>query len=192
MKVRSISALQISKLPLLEWTGDVKVLVTMNQMEGVTALLMKKETVLGFDVEYLSGGRLPALVQLATATCVYLFRILGSALLLATLIPLFKSEAVVKAGVGVYNDCLGLSRLEYFHPRGFHEIADMTSHLGFQHRGLRALAAMILGKRVSKAKPTAKGWAQTKLNTEQITYAATDAWVGLRLFLVVKEKSHTL
>ena len=49
------------------------------------------------------------------------------------------------------------------------------------NQGLRGLAALLLGFRVSKGSQTSR-WAQRTLTRTQIEYAATDAWVGRELY----------
>ncbi|MEI7850779.1 MAG: hypothetical protein WCH86_03020, partial [Kiritimatiellales bacterium] len=48
--------------------------------------------------------------------------------------------------------------------------------------GLRGLAALLLGFRVSKREQTSN-WAKNELTESQIRYAATDAWLGREIYL---------
>ena len=72
--------------------------------------------------------------------------------------------------------------MEDFQPAGFVEIADITLALGYENRGLRALAALLMQGRISKAAQVSN-WARKELDQRQIRYAATDAWVSRELYL---------
>ena len=53
---------------------------------------------------------------------------------------------------------------------------------GYGQTGLRNLAAIFLDIRIPKGSRTSN-WAAAQLTRQQITYAATDAWVCRELFL---------
>ena len=53
---------------------------------------------------------------------------------------------------------------------------------GFRVGSLRKLCALLMGFRMSK-KQQCSNWARLDLTTEQIKYAATDAWVSQQLAL---------
>jgi ribonuclease D len=182
---RRISKAEINELPLIAWEGPVKILDTVSEMEAAVGQLVK-ETHLGFDTETRPSFRKgehypPALVQLASADCVYLFRI-SQTKTLAPLIPLFQAEAIRKTGVAIADDVKELRTLEDFLPAGFVEIADLTAKLKYENRGLRALAALLLKGRISKAAQVTN-WARESLDARQIRYAATDAWISREIYL---------
>ena len=182
---RSIAKAEINELPLIAWEGPVSVLETIEEMEAAAARLME-ESILGFDTEtrpaFKKGESYPpALVQLATATEVVLFRI-SKVKTLAPLIPLLESPEVIKAGVAIRDDVKELRAMEMFSPAGLVEITDLTVPLGYENRGLRPLAGLLLGGRISKAAQVSN-WARPELSEKQIRYAATDAWISRELYL---------
>ena len=69
-----------------------------------------------------------------------------------------------------------------FQPAGFVEIADLTTRAGILNTGLRSLAGILLGFRISK-RAQVSNWAKKDLSEMQIQYAATDAWVSRSLYL---------
>ena len=76
---RKISKAEINELPLIAWEGEIKILESSEEMEAAAADLAN-ESHLGFDTEtrpsFKKGDYYPpALIQLATEHCVYLFRI---------------------------------------------------------------------------------------------------------------------
>jgi ribonuclease D len=192
---KNITKKGIRNLPLLEWEGHVKVLETLPQMQSAvdTILSLQNTTVLGFDTEtrpcFRKGQWNPtALVQIATAECVYLFRICKlERSNFAPLIPLLESKRLIKCGVNIAQDVKELLKVQTFTPRSFHELSDMTRQLGYVPVGLRSLAALLLQGRVSKTAQMSN-WEKPRLEQGEIKYAATDAWVGLELYRVVTEQ----
>lgn len=175
----------INALPLIFWDGPVQVIEQLDEMHSVVARLMN-ESHLGFDTETRPSFKKgeyhpPALVQLATADCVYLFRI-SKVNTLEALKPLFESEDILKTGVAIRDDVKELRAMETFSPAGFVEITDITSQKKIENKGLRALAALLMGGRISKGAQVSN-WAKQELDEKQIRYAATDAWISRELYI---------
>jgi len=57
-----------------------------------------------------------------------------------------------------------------------------AKQVGIKNYGLRGLAAMMLGFRISK-KAQVSNWARKNLSPLQVQYAATDAWVSREIYL---------
>lgn len=181
---RKISKTEINELPLIAWEGEIQILETIESMEAA-ATKLATETHLGFDTEtrptFKKGEYYPpALVQLATEDCVYLFRI-SKTKCLEPLIPILESPEILKTGVAIKDDVKELQAMEPFNPAGFLEIADITVKLGYENRGLRALAGLLLHGRISKAAQVSN-WARPELDNKQIRYAATDAWISREIY----------
>jgi ribonuclease D len=182
---QKITKAEINELPLIQWDGEVQVLETLESMQEAVDLL-QREAHLGFDTEtrptFKKGEYYPpALIQLATESCVYLFRICKIKTL-EPLIPILEAKDILKTGVAIKDDVKELRAVSEFSPGGFTEIADLTVKLGYENRGLRALAALMLGGRISKAAQVSN-WARSELDDKQIRYAATDAWVSRELYV---------
>lgn len=182
---KRISKAEINELPLIKWEGETKILDTIEAMEAAASELAE-ESHLGFDTEtrpcFKKGEYYPpALIQLATADCVYLFRI-GRTNTLAPLRPILESPSIIKTGVAIKDDVKELRAVEEFNPDGFIEIADITTKLGYENRGLRALTGLLMNGRISKAAQVSN-WARSELDQKQIRYAATDAWVSRELYV---------
>lgn len=181
---RKISKAEINDLPMIAWDGDIQILETIDAMELAVERL-KSETHLGFDTEtrptFKKGEYYPpALIQLASSSCVYLFRI-SKTKTLAPLLPILESSHILKTGVAIKDDVKELRTMEDFEASGFVEIADITTKLGYENRGLRALAALLLNGRISKAAQVSN-WARAELDNKQIRYAATDAWISRDIY----------
>lgn len=181
---RKISKAEINDLPLIAWEGEIQIVESVEKMEAVAATLAK-ESHLGFDTEtrpsFKKGDYYPpALIQLATKHCVYLFRI-SETETFDPLLPILESPHILKTGVAIKDDVKELRAMEDFTPNGFIEIADITVRLGYENRGLRALAGLLLQGRISKAAQVTN-WARPKLDNKQVRYAATDAWISREIY----------
>jgi len=184
---RRISKAELNELPLIAWEGRIEILDTIKTMEAAVAKL-RTQPLLGFDTEtrptFKKGQYYPpALIQLGTADCVYLFRI-SRTKTFAPLLPLLEDANILKTGVAIKDDVKELQAMEAFEPVGFVEITDLTVKQGIENRGLRALAGLLLGGRISKAAQVSN-WARRELDPKQIRYAATDAWISRELYLKV-------
>ncbi len=182
---RKISKAEINELPMIAWEGRIEILNTPEEMTAAVETLMG-ESILGFDTEtrptFKKGEYYPpALIQLCTSDCVYLFRI-SEAGTFEPLLPILESETILKTGIGIKEDVKELRAVQTFNAGGFVEVSEITLKLGIENRGLRALAGLLLGGRISKAAQVSN-WARKELDNKQIRYAATDAWVSRELYL---------
>ena len=142
-----ISKDELNALPLIFWEGRIEILNTVEAMEAAVDIL-KDKSPLGFDVEtrpcFKKGEYYPpALIQVGDEDCVYLFRICKTKTF-APLLPLLESAAVLKSGVAIKDDVKELKAMADFNPSGFVEVTDITRPLGYENRGLRALAGLLL------------------------------------------------
>lgn len=182
--LKKISKAEINELPLIQWQGEIQTLNSAEEMEDAVAEL-RNYPHLGFDTEtrptFKKGQYYPpALIQLASPQCVYLFRICKIKTL-EPILPLLESHEILKTGVAIKDDVKELRAMQDFEPAGFIEIADITTGLGYENRGLRALAGLLLGGRISKAAQVSN-WARPELDKKQIRYAATDAWISREIY----------
>lgn len=175
---------EINACPMRRWEGKVQVVRTPEDMPEAVAQLGREHT-LGFDTEtrpaYKKGeSYLPSLLQLATHSKVFIFQLkhLG---LPKELHNLLADPTIVKAGVALDFDVRELKKLSCFKPGGFVDLGNLAKEKGIKNHGLRGLAAVLLGFRISKGARTSN-WANDTLTKSQINYAATDAWVGRELY----------
>jgi ribonuclease D len=192
-----ISKEEINELPLNAYEGPVHLISDDRQLAEVLPAL-KKETVLGFDTEsrpsFKKGQNFPAsLIQLGGENDVWLFQIQKLENKEA-LWKILADNSVIKAGVAIQDDIKKLQDISPFKPGGFVEIATLTQQAGILNTGLRNLAGLLLGFRISK-RAQVSNWAKSILTEAQIQYAATDAWVSRRLYLhmmAIKERAAAL
>jgi ribonuclease D len=172
-------------LPLLGFRGRVELVDDDDALPPALAEL-SRVSVLGFDTESKPTFRRedevrpPALLQLATGARAWLFQ-LRQITRHGDLFGVLADPSIKKVGVAPHDDIKGLNRIAPFEPGGFVDIGDLATKRGIVTTGLRNLAGMFLGGRISKAAQVSN-WEQNPLTKKQITYAATDAWVSLRIF----------
>ena len=178
-----ISKEAINRLPLIRYKGEIRLVDNESGLEKAV-LALGCEKVLGFDTEtrptFRRGQSYPlALLQLAGAKVVYLFQLnfLDS---LDHLIPLLSDPGIIKAGVAIHDDIRKLREITEFKPAGFLELSSISQKLDIVNTGLRSLSAIFLNTRVSKGAQVTN-WNRRQLTRAQIKYAATDAWVSLKL-----------
>lgn len=180
---------QINSYPITKYQGPIHLIRHPEDVEHAVAEL-EKETLLGFDTETRPTFRAgqshpPAVLQLAGEEAVYVFQ-LTHCRLPESLRGLLANPEIVKAGVGLDRDIRELNELAPYEPAGFVDVGELAKQAGCMNHGLRGLATLLLGFRVSKSCQTSN-WAQRKLTRAQIEYAATDAWVGRELYQKLKE-----
>lgn len=191
--LRRLTGDEINEMPLVHYEGPVEVVRSIRQLEKAMEPLMA-EPILGFDTEARPSFRkgdqhLPSLIQLATASCVYLLQ-LEHVPLSDEVIALLSSEKHIKAGVSIGEDMRELGLLRPFTPQGHVDLADIAEKNKVSSRGLRSLAACFFGERISKG-PQCSNWSLPNLSKRQIVYAATDAWMGRRLYMRMLELGMT-
>ncbi len=186
---RRMSKEEINERPIRKWTGPVH-LVRSREQAGDAVEHLARESLLGFDTEtrpaFRKGQRyLPSLLQLAGEKEVFIFQIRHLGLPRAVR-SILADPAIIKAGVSPDFDVRELKKIAPFHDAGFVDLGRLARQAGIRNHGLRGLAAVLLGLRITKSAQTSN-WAQETLTPAQITYAATDAWISRRIYLALKQ-----
>lgn len=179
---------QINAHPVKKYQGRIHLIRRSEQIEPAVRQL-EKEKVLGFDTEtrptfQVGQSYLPAVLQLVGEQAAYIFQ-LRHCRLSQALCRLLANPKIIKAGVACNRDVQELTKLASFKPAGFVDVGELAKQAGCPNHGLRGLATMLLGFRVSKRSQTSN-WANETLTRAQIEYAATDAWVGRELYQKVQ------
>lgn len=182
--LQNITGEELSGYDLSWFKGDIVVVdnvITFRQ--SFPRLLNSK--ILGFDTETRPSFRKwrknkVSLIQLANNDVACLFRI-NKIGIPEELMDLLTNPNVIKAGVAIHDDIRFLSRVKKFSPSGFVDLQKFVKDYGIQSAGLKKLAAIILGFRISKQQQVTN-WEADQLTEAQQIYAATDAWVCFQIY----------
>ena len=175
--------------------------------EGISVINDTSFQFVGMDTEtrpkFNKGGKEhpPALLQIATPTTAYLFRLAfvqgnryihkgTNSTMTPSLIDLLSDNTIIKVGVGIHADIKELNRTY-----GQSTCGDGSSYLDLaplvalkwptiRRAGLRNLTATLLGYKLSKAQQM-KNWECEHLTPAMMAYAASDAFVALDLLAAI-------
>jgi ribonuclease D len=180
----SISAEEIKELELSWFGGEIVVVDNFQIFNSVLPRLINSE-VLGFDTETkpsFKKGRnnKVSLIQLADKDIACLFRI-NKIGIPDKLADILSNPKIIKCGVAIHDDIRVLSGIRKFSPAGFIDLQAFVKSYGIESSGLKKLAAIILGFRISKRQQVTD-WEAEKLSEAQQIYAATDAWVCQQIY----------
>lgn len=175
---------ELKELPLGSYDGPVEVIDTVEALEEACRYLMCC-SVIGFDTEtkpsFQAGvSNKVSLIQLASDERCFLFRICRTRLD-KMLLKVLESPRVMKVGVDVGGDIRNLLKVRRFRPAGFVELQDEVTRFGIEDKSLRKIAGIVTGCAISKAQRLSN-WESHTLTPAQVRYAATDAWICLKIF----------
>ncbi len=185
----NITKEDIRELPLLAFDGSIHVVESSDHLDSAIHAL-RKEKILGFDTEkkptFRKGEYNPtAMIQLSSIDTAYLFR-LNKIGYPKPLFDLMGNSEVTKLGISIDDDIKELEKLSTFSPSGFMDVNDIAKDIGVKHIGVKKLAAIFLKQRISKGQQTSN-WEIEELTPGQKKYAATDAWICLRIYNEMKK-----
>lgn len=179
-----------AELPLYEGVAlDDIVFVVSAETAAEARQALVTEEVLGFDTEskptFSKGEQStgPHLVQLATATRVFLFPIDRTPDIEA-LKAVLESACILKVGFGLDGDLAQLRARLGIEMRNVLDLSrELKSDKRNQALGAKTAVAKYFGRRLQKSRrTTTSNWAQPRLTERQMVYAANDAQVALRVY----------
>ena len=144
------------------------------------------QRIIGFDTEtkpvFQAHQKHPhtALLQLSSETEAFLFRLhdLG---LPRPVADILADPYITKVGAAVADDIRGLQHYCSFEPHRFMDLQSFAEHYGIKDKSVRKMAAIILDAKVSKAQQCSN-WEADPLSEPQKLYAATDAWICVKMY----------
>ena len=184
MFVSEISREELHLLPLVQFKGKIHLIET--KMAAQLAInWLKACPILGFDTETrpsFTRGKFNrvALLQLATATDAFLFRICKMGIP-KSLLSLLSDPNILKIGAALKNDMDVLKRSTKIKPCGFIDLQDEVQKFQIKNLGLSKMAGITLGVRISKSQQLSN-WENDILTEAQQRYAATDAWMCYMIY----------
>lgn len=149
---------------------------------------IKAAGIVGFDTEsrptFVTGdvSEGPHVVQFALHDKAYLFQV-HRADGLPFLIDLLQSEQVIKVGFGLRSD-----RRQIYAKLGVHfnTVVDLNTVFSMdgyhKEMGIRAAVGLVFRQRFAKSRHvTTSNWSQPRLTSQQLLYAANDAYAALKV-----------
>ena len=184
MYKENITAEELAEHELSWFKGEIVLVYNLKTFYKVFPRLLKSD-LLGFDTEtrptFKKGKKNSvSLIQLSTEDLACLFRI-NKIGIPNELVDLLSDHAIIKAGVAVHDDIRFLKVVRKFAPEGFVDLQTLVKDFGIQSSGLKKLAAIVLGFRISKRQQVTD-WEAEHLSEAQQIYAATDAWVCHQIY----------
>ncbi len=174
----------------ISFEGEIVVVDSPKQIDRACDELLVHR-LLGFDTEsrpaFQRGvvNRI-ALLQLSTPRTCYLFR-LNKIRLDKAILKILESSKITKVGLSVAGDIRELETLRRFRPKGFVDLQHVVHEHGIEELSLTKIAAITLGRRISKAQRLSN-WEAVQLTDAQKLYAATDAWVCTEIYKKLTDK----
>lgn len=172
-------------LPLIRFEGPICVVDSVDKMNHALDLL-SGEKMVGIDTETRPSFRKGVswrvgLLQIATRRQAFLFR-LNSIGLPKPLIDFLQSNNCIKVGLSLDDDIRALKRrYAKLKPAAMVDLQQMVGDFGVKDQSLRRLTANFLHHNLSKRQQLSN-WNAPKLTMPQQVYAATDAWVCLKIY----------
>jgi ribonuclease D len=184
MYKENITVEELAQHELSWFKGEIVLVDNLRIFYEVFPRLLRSD-LLGFDTEtrptFKKGKKNSvSLIQLSTGDLACLFRI-NKIGIPNELTDLLSDPSIIKAGVAVHDDIRFLKGIRKFSPDGFIDLQTLVKDFGIQSSGLKKLAAIILGFRISKRQQVTD-WEAEQLTEAQQIYAATDAWVCYQIY----------
>ena len=182
--IPTISNEATTALPAAQFSGEIVVVDSEEAIRDACRELAV-EPVIGFDTETRPSFRpgthnRVALLQLSTPRRCFLFRLCRIPLD-RDILRILENSHILKIGAAVSGDLHALHELRHFREGGFVDLQSIAGEWGIEEKSLRKMAAVVLGRRVSKAQRLSN-WEAANLTPQQQMYAATDAWVCIRIY----------
>jgi ribonuclease D len=182
-----ITKQELAELPLIKFQGEIHCVDNYEKMEEAYKKL-KKIKVLGFDTETrphfkkgISNPYKVSLIQLATNNEAFLIRIIDKSYI-DKIFDILEDENIQKIGISVKDDFLALRKIKSgFSPKNFIDLQNIVKKYGIEDNSLRKICGITLKHRLSKTQQLSN-WESQTLNQGQKIYAATDAWVCLKIY----------
>lgn len=175
---------QTAELPSARFGGRI-IVIDNDELIAEACRDLAAHKMIGFDTETRPSFKAGvtnkvALLQLSTPSRCYLIRLCRTKLHPAIL-KILSNKDIKKVGADVAGDIRSLHELRNFKERGFIDLQQMASYWGIEEKSLRKMSALVLGQRVSKAQRLSN-WESSTLTPQQQMYAATDAWVCIKIY----------
>ena len=183
-EINSLENENVDSYPTQAFDGKIRIIYNTFNIEKVAEYLSSKP-MLGFDTETrpsFSKNQVNsvALLQLSDENEAFLFRI-NKIGLPEPIQKILSDKNILKVGVAVHDDLKGLQKIKPFTPENFVDLQTIAKQLQINAMGLRTLTPLVMGFKISKRQQLSN-WENRFLSKSQQRYAATDAWVSLKIY----------
>jgi len=184
-----ISKEQVAELDLIQFEGPIHVIDSLESFQQEIGNLAR-EQILGIDTEtrpsFKKGTLYPtSLIQLSSLEQTWILRVSRIAYP-KELLELLSREVPLKVGVSLHDDLRRLRSDFQFEPKGFLDLQQYVEAFRIEEKGLKKLSAIVLGRRISKSQQVSN-WDADLLTEAQLRYAATDAWICLKIYYKLRD-----
>ena len=187
----TITSKELEVLEFASFAGTIKVVEAKGALFDEAIEYLSSQKMIGFDTETKPCfvPKVPrnkmAILQLSGEDRAYIFRLqqIGVPKRLAAILA---NANILKIGAAVHDDIKGLREYNNFQPDGFVDLQKLTGEYGIEEKSVRKMAAIILGKRVSKSQQLSN-WESAQLSEAQLKYAAIDAWICREMYIRLLE-----
>ena len=93
--------------------------------------------------------------------------------------------------MAIRDDLKLLRKTFVFEPKNFIELQNIAKEKKLKNLGLKGMTEEVLGEQLTKG-PKLTNWEMQTLTDRQLMYAATDAWIGLKLFERLKPETRPI
>lgn len=184
MYQNEISKEEVAALELIQYEGPISLIDSMETFEQEIDTIAR-QPVLGFDTEtrpsFKKGKIYPtSLIQLASLDKAWIIRVnrIGYP---GPLLNLLSGEIPLKIGLGLQDDLRRLRADFRFEPQGFLDLQSYVQAFRIDEKGLKKISGIVLNRRISKSQQVSN-WDADILSEAQLRYAATDAWICLKIY----------
>lgn len=184
MYQNEISKEELAALELIQFEGPISLIDSLESFEKEIDQIARLP-VLGFDTEtrpsFKKGKVYPtSLIQIASLEQAWIIRVnrIGYP---RQLMEVLSGENPLKIGLGLQDDLRRLRADFQFEPDGFLDLQNYVQAFRIDEKGLKKISGIVLSKRISKSQQVSN-WDADILSEAQLRYAATDAWICLKIY----------
>ena len=181
-----ISPEEIEALELVAFPGKIFTVTDKGEDFRHAVEYLGSQRMIGFDTETkpIFQSRQPrpktALLQLSGEDEAFLFR-LDHIGLPQEIADIMADPSITKIGAAVADDIRGLQKHNWFEPKRFMDLQSFGGDYGIEDKSVKKMSAIILKAKISK-KEQCSNWEAPELSEGQKLYAATDAWICLKMY----------
>jgi ribonuclease D len=184
MYQNEISKEEVAALELIQFEGPISLIDSLESFEKEIDQIARLP-VFGFDTEtrpsFKKGKVYPtSLIQIASLEQAWIIRVnrIGYP---RQLMEILSGENPLKIGLGLQDDLRRLRADFQFEPDGFLDLQNYVQAFRIDEKGLKKISGIVLSKRISKSQQVSN-WDADILSEAQLRYAATDAWICLKIY----------